>query len=306
MTEDFQNIAARQSGVITRAQLRACGVSDDVVDRRLQRGLLVGLHRGVFAVAGAPDSFTRRITAAVLAVGGQAVASHRAAAVLLGLGEVPPRIEVTVPHGQRPRLPRVAIHRTTVLPGHHVIVRGGVRITTGARTLCDLAGVLSPRVVELTLDQALARRRVTRRELLDTLAELPRSGKGSGIMRELLDARPEGQARVESPLEKELHLLLERAKLEFRPQFWAEGCRIDAAFPAEKLAVQTDSYLHHSSRTDWVRDHKRQTALVEAGWRVLPVTAEDLRHGQQLIARIQRALGRDTSPRQARRTVPSA
>ncbi|HZU95374.1 MAG TPA: type IV toxin-antitoxin system AbiEi family antitoxin domain-containing protein [Planctomycetota bacterium] len=300
----WHQVAAQQRGTIARAQLRAAGLGDDVIDRRIARGELVPLHRGVYAIAGSPDSFERQLTAALLAAGQGAVASHSAAAVLHGMGEIRGRVEISVLHGRRPRLEGVHLHRVSYLPREHTVMCHGIRATNPARTLCDLAAPFGARLFESLLDQALARRRVTRRELVVMLESLPRTAQGKPWLRRLLAARPEGKARAESPLEAELHDLLHRAGIEgWVPQYQAAGCRIDVAFPREKLAVQADSYLHHSSRSDWARDKKRVTALVTEGWRVLPVTSEDLRPGHELVLRIRAALAcrsRDSSPLGAR------
>jgi very-short-patch-repair endonuclease len=289
--EETPSLARRRQGVITRAQLREAGLSQDSIDRRIARGALVPRHAGVFAVAGSPDSFAQRAVAAVLAAGRDAAASHRAAATLLELGELTAAVEVSVPLNQRPRLQGVVVHRVSHLPPEHTVVVAGIRVTHRARTLCDLAGVLPGPRLELLLDQALARRSVTVAALRETLESLPVSARGAGKLRALLAARPSGRARAESPLEQELQELLLGSRIKgWKPQHEVVGCRIDVAFPREKLALQVDSYRHHSSRSDWARDHRRHVALVAAGWRVLPVTLEDLRRRNALVARVRAAL----------------
>jgi very-short-patch-repair endonuclease len=284
-------IVERQHGVITRAQLRGCGLTHDVIDRRLARGHLVALHMGVFCFRGSPDSFLRRVFAALLAAGSDAAASYRSAAALAGLGPEPTTVEISVPRSQRPRLRGVTVYRVSRLTIRHVFDFDGIRMTTIPRTLCDLASIVTADELELTLDEALKRRKTTRAYVVAALDALPRNARGAGTLRALLAARPEGKARMESPLEQTLHRLLAAAQLpDFHPQHVVAGCRIDAAFPQKRLAVQVDSYLHHSSRTDWAKDHRRNKALVEAGWRVLPVTKEDLDRGPELVSRIQKAL----------------
>ena len=71
---------------------------------------------------------------------------------------------------------------------------------------------------------------------------------------------------------------------------------IDAAYPDKGLAIEVDSYRHHSSLTDWSRDHARSADLVELGWRVLPITTIQLRDDP---AEAARAVGRALRPPQA-------
>ena len=51
---------------------------------------------------------------------------------------------------------------------------------------------------------------------------------------------------------------------------------MDFAFLAARLGVEVNSYLHHSSLTDWSHDQERNGELVALGWRVLPVTPHEI------------------------------
>jgi very-short-patch-repair endonuclease len=288
----FAETAARQHGLVTRTQLVKAGLSVDSINRRLRSGALILVHRGVYGLPGIPDSFARRVMAALLAAGGMAAASHTAAATLHGIGELPPRVEISVPRSQRPRLTGVTVYRVSYLPAGHRVMQGGVIVTSLARTICDLASVLEAGDLELVLDEALARRRIRLATVRSMLTSLPGNSQGAGVLRALIDARSDGRARAESPLELRLHRFLKRAGFRgWETQQWVSGCRVDVAFPTQRLALQVDSYRHHSSRTDWARDHRRHTALVTAGWRVLPVTLEDLDREDELAAKLREALG---------------
>src|ERR1044071_923746 len=71
-------IADRQYGVVTIAQLRGLGLSRKAVRRRVDAGHLHRVHRGVYAVGHANLAPEGRWIAAVLAVGGGPDASGRA------------------------------------------------------------------------------------------------------------------------------------------------------------------------------------------------------------------------------------
>jgi very-short-patch-repair endonuclease len=65
---------------------------------------------------------------------------------------------------------------------------------------------------------------------------------------------------------------------------------LDFAWPDLRLGVEADGYRHHASRVDWARDHTRNNALTSLGWRILPVTWEDMVHRpDQLVALLRRA-----------------
>jgi len=78
-------LADRQHGTVDRVQLAALGLTAGAVDKRVQRGRLFPMHRGVYAVGRRGLSVRGHWMAAVLALGGGAVLSHRAAAALWGL-----------------------------------------------------------------------------------------------------------------------------------------------------------------------------------------------------------------------------
>jgi hypothetical protein len=98
-----------------------------------------------------------------------------------------------------------------------------------------------------------------------------------------------------SPQETRVRLLLHRSHLP-RPvaQFTVRNgevwvARVDFAWPAQRLALEYDG-LWHRDPTQFAADRERLNRLLAAGWRVLFVTATDLRHRERLLARIAAAL----------------
>lgn len=135
-------LADCQYGVVGRTQLLTLGLSSSAIDRRIRAGLLVTLHRGVYAVG------HRRLTqdgfwlAAVLATGPGAALSHRDAAALHGLGRwTTGPVEVTTP-GHAIGEPGVRAYERRRLETADVTVVAAIPVTTVARTLVDLARAL--------------------------------------------------------------------------------------------------------------------------------------------------------------------
>ena len=62
--------------------------------------------------------------------------------------------------------------------------------------------------------------------------------------------------------------------------------RVDFAHPELRPAIEYDG-LWHGARTAFVDDRRRLNRLTAAGWVVLHVTADDLRHPERLLARIR-------------------
>jgi hypothetical protein len=118
---------------------------------------------------------------------------------------------------------------------------------------------------------------------------------------------------VDSELQRRLESLLQAAGLpcpEYElPVRLPSGRTVypDVAFPAHLLAVEADSYVHHSTLTDWSYDHVRNNELAAMGWRVLHVTHEQLRLDPRgVVDQIARALAVVEVRRISRAERPSA
>ena len=97
-------LAAGQAGVVARRQLIALGVSRRVVRRHLRARRWQRVHRATYVVFTGPLPPMTRIWAALLYAGEHAVASHDAAAWLEKLRpDLPPVVDICVPHGHRYR-----------------------------------------------------------------------------------------------------------------------------------------------------------------------------------------------------------
>jgi very-short-patch-repair endonuclease len=107
-------------------------------------------------------------------------------------------------------------------------------------------------------------------------------------------ARVAGEADglAESPQETRLRLLMRRgglpAPVAQHRVFDQDGfvARVDFACPELRLAIEYDG-LWHGARAPFIDDRRRLNRLTAAGWVVLHVTADDLRHPERLLARIR-------------------
>ena len=170
-------------------------------------------------------------------------------------------------------------------------------MTRPARTLIDLAAIVTPATLAVALDDLLSRRLVTVEFVRRRLAVVGRQGRrGAGTLAELLADRSDGQPCATSVFERRLLAQLKAAGLPMpRTQFVVvlPGGRqavLDYAYPNGLLALEADSYRHHSSRTDWGRDHVRNRWLTAIGWRILPVTWDDLADPSEMIDAVRRGL----------------
>ena len=147
-------LASQQHGVVSREQLRALGLSSQAVYRRLQKRCLIRLHPGVYAVGHLALSSRWRDFAAVLACGPDALLSHRSAADLWGIRRTSsPRIEVTAPRGRKGPA-GITVHRSRVVHFDDRTAVDAIAVTSVARTLADLADVLSLPALERAINEA--------------------------------------------------------------------------------------------------------------------------------------------------------
>ncbi|MFA5892171.1 MAG: type IV toxin-antitoxin system AbiEi family antitoxin domain-containing protein [Actinomycetota bacterium] len=285
-------IARAQHGVFTRAQALASGFNARMIDRRVMSGVWERAHPGVYRLGGAPVTWRQMLLATCLAAGPEAVASLRSAAVVWGLpGFAPGRFELSVPRSGR-RARAGSVHHPRALPAIDVTEVDGIPVTTPARTLVDIAGIVAADVVEEALDDALRRGIVTIAQVRRRTRDLDARGRpGSGVLAKLLDARA-GPAEVpQSVFETRLLRALRKAGLP-KPAVQHEvrtprgRAVLDFAYPEPRVAIEADGFRWHSSRQQWDHDRARRNALTALGWTVIHVTWPELRDHPGEVVRL--------------------
>jgi very-short-patch-repair endonuclease len=155
---------------------------------------------------------------------------------------------------------------------------GGIRTTTPARTALDLARrqPLDPAVAAI---DALLRATRTKVADVELLAARHQGDKGIRNARVVLDLVDPG---AESARETWLWLLIIRAGFP-RPEtqvpvideFGQIVARVDIGWPELKIAVEYDGDHHWTDRRRLAHDIRRTELLMELGWIVIRITAED-------------------------------
>lgn len=231
-------IAGRQHGAISRAQLLAAGLTTREIDRRVHRGLLIRVHRGVYRVGHAATSIEASYMAAVLACGEGALLCGRSAAYLHRLLKHPPRTPEVLTPTER-RVAGVKARRSRAIdPRDRTTVRG-IAATSVPRTIVDLAAGLTPSELASACHEAGVLHRTTPRHVEAVLARRPNS-PGAAELRAIAS----GETKVSlSELERRFLELLSRHGLPLpianKP---ASGRRVDCRWPEHRLTVELDSY----------------------------------------------------------------
>jgi very-short-patch-repair endonuclease len=281
-------IGRRQDNVISGEQLRAAGLGRGAIAHRVKAGAMQRLHIDVYLLGPAPPTQMALARAAALACGADAVVSHRSAARLYGLlPETSSDVDVTVAGRNLGRRRGIRRHRVKTLPPQDATVMNGLRITTIARTICDLAATESARDTELAFQEALYRRVLTHRDVQAVLAREP-TRRGAPIIRALLsDTR-----LTRSEKERKMLRLIKQAQLP-KPltNVRVHGYLADLYWPAHQLVVEFDGWDAHGHRLAFESNRKRDQILVAAGLRVLRVTDRQLeREPIAVVTRIAQAL----------------
>jgi hypothetical protein len=292
--ELIADLATRQHGVVGRGQLVALGVGQRAIDHRIACRRLHPIHAGVFAVGHPLRSATGSWMAAVLACGEGAVLSHRSAAALWGVRQFGGRAQVTA--ARTLRRPGIATHRVA-LPPDEVTTELAIPVTTPARTLFDLAAILTRQRLEAAITEAEVRRLASPTSLADLVARYP-GRRGIATLRRILgDTGRIGRTLTRSELEIAFLALVDAHGLP-RPSLNRTGDHgeLDASWPAARLAVELDGFATHGTRRAFEADRARDRALLLAGWRVVRLTARQLTAEADTIARQLRILLGDTVP----------
>jgi hypothetical protein len=255
-------LAARQHGNVAHRQLRALGLGDDAIDYRLRAGRLHVVHRGVYAVGYEVLTVHGQWMAAVLACGPGAVLSHRDAAALWRLLPSPSAsIHVITRRSASHDRSRITVHRPRLLHPDDRSVCHRIPVTSVARTLFDIAPMVSPSQLERAWDESELRRLFDLRAV-EAVRERSRGSRGVRAIDELLrDARPL-PAITRSELERAfVRLCREYGIPEPSANIWIEGYQVDMAWPDQRLVVELDGGRYHDTRAARRRDPIRDVKL---------------------------------------------
>jgi hypothetical protein len=285
MDEVIASLAERQHGVVARRQLIERGVNAKAIEHWVERRRLLVVHRGVYAVGHRNLTQKGHWMAAVLASGG--VLSHRTAGTALEI-HFSSVLEVTAP---KPRgRPGISIHCSTI-PADEVAYIDGIPVTDVARTLLDLAAILTRDKIERAFREAEVRRVAGKLSLPDLLERYP-CRHGSPMIRTILASR-RGVSRT--VLESKFFRFIEPMRFpppERNGHVKAGGSLYECDFlwREHMLNVELDSRTFHLNADAFERDRLRDRRLHACGWTVIRVTWRQLEEDPASLASDLRAV----------------
>ena len=275
----IEALARKQHGAFNIQQVHQLGGDRFVARRRVDSARWLRLDTGVYALPGNPPTVRRQMKAAELAVPG-AFLSGVSSAVLHELPDLRlGRLEVSTHRtGGSTHLARVR-HRRPV-PTTWV---DGIRTTTVAQTLADVAASVGPDVLGPAVDAALLARTTTWGEL-DLAHRVARARRSptARLFAEVLLSRDPTVAIPQSVLESKLYPLLDDPRfpphIRQAPAPWDPTSleTVDAIFPTMRVIVEGDGRSWHARVADFERDRQRDHKAQRIGWVTCRFTHADI------------------------------
>lgn len=299
-------VAARQHGVVSRAQLLEAGVTDDAIKARVRRGHLHRIHRGVFAVGHPPLTRESRWMAAALACGEGAALSHLDAASLWQIYEASgPRIHVVARSDRR--VPGLRVHRARRLDPDDTTERDGIPVTSVARTLVDLTDILAEDRILRAMREAEFKRLLDH-DSLDAAVQRARGRRNTSALKGALARHRPGQI-VRDELEHRFLQLTDavgvrRPETNVKVRTRRRTYTVDCLWRAEGVAVELDGRAAHARAAAFEEDRERDAALSAMGLRPVRFTWWRVtRDGHEVIGDLLAMLARP-GPRAPRPPAP--
>ncbi len=271
-------MAQRQGGNVTHPQLQRLGFSASTIGRLVEKGWLLPVHRGVYAVGHLPRTHEERWWGAVLACGPGACLSHGSAATAHGLLEPHHRVHVTTP-AKRSR-PGIANHTARV----DVVWIDGLPVCTVARALLDLAGCVPKHVLAAAVRQAQVRGVLDLEELARLVLDHPRP-RGVRQLRAVL-----GDPVLLAPTRSRDERIAIRALLDDgwgwpRVNAVVHGEEVDLTYPDLRAGLEVDGPTH-DTQVQAARDAARDAKLAALGWTIVRVKAADAASAPAALRRV--------------------
>jgi very-short-patch-repair endonuclease len=259
---------------VKRQQAREAGLSRREIERRLEAGWLVRLYEGVYAVGHTALTDKSHLIAAVYACGPEALAGYRSAGTMWGVMRWPRRIEVTAPRGRKPKK-GVIVHRSRLIHDEDRARIDNIPVTSLARTLVDLADVLSEKQLANAVHEAEIKRLFDGRQIERVLHRLPgRKGrhKLTRVLTAYRDVQPFTRSRAERLV---LEMCQDHGVPKPRTNTWVDIHEVDFYWPEANLVLEFDGGAVHRTTKAFYEDRKRDRALAARGIHVIRATDRD-------------------------------
>ena len=181
------------------------------------------------------------------------------------------------------------MHRSSVLPKHETTERRGIRVTTVARTLLEIAATLQPHALARAVERSEILEIFGLRAIDRTLELHPRHPGARRLGAAVAAFRDDEMTR--SDLETMFLALCEANGLP-RPLVnrVVHDAEVDFLWRAPRVIAEADGRRTHLTRAAFERDRAKDAKLTVAGYRVVRFTYRQVLHDPRSVAATLAAL----------------
>lgn len=286
-------IAAGQRTMVSAEQLYARGITKRAIEWRVLAGRMHVVFRGVYSFGSGELPPLAREQGALLACRERAFLSHYTAAAIWGLlPRLPAEVEVTVVGRYRASSDGIRVHRIKAIDRSELKRHERLWVSSPARAVLEIAATALGKELAGAIDEGLAGRRFTPRELEDVLAR-NRPCRGAARLAEIL-GDPTATAVSRSKREKRLLRLIRDAGLPMPETNVPFGrFELDFFWRQEGLVVEVDGYNFHRGPGAFGKDRAKELAVRNAGLEMLRFTGDHvLKQPWMVVATVAGALAR--------------
>lgn len=281
--EVIADVAGGQEGRVSRAQLERVGVGHGALDDRRDRGALISLYRGFYAVGHASPSRASDLRLATLIGGDGSVVTHLPGLELHRfVGQQNGPIDVTVLKKRRPR-DGILWHRDRIEPDEcgHI---DGIPVSCLVRTLRDSAPLVSRKHLDRLLDRTQDYLRFDPITFAELFLRYPRH-PGCRILKAALADRSEGKTR--SWLERRFTPVIRGLpKPERNKRIRLKtGRTIEADCGWGRLIAELDGRTYHERQAAFESDRERDATALASGYVTMRITWRRLRDEPEKVRR---------------------
>lgn len=286
-------LAGRQRTLVPHDQLLAIGCSPRAIAHWVDRGRLHPVFHGVYSVIRGELPPLGREEAALLACGKRAFLSHWTAAAIWGLvPTLPFEVEVSVVGRRCASRKGIRVHEIQKIERKDWRREQNLWVSSAARAVLEISATATTNELTRAIDEGLALRRFTPRELDDVLKR-NRPCRGAARLAAIL-GDPTATAVSRSRREKRLLRVIRDAGLPMPETNVPFGrFELDFYWRSEGLVVEIDGETFHRGPGAVRRDREKGLAVQAAGLEMLRFTAEHvLKRLPMVLATIAGALSR--------------
>jgi very-short-patch-repair endonuclease len=289
----FNSLRLSQAGVFTRSQAIKHGLASHSATRMIQDQTWLRVAGRAFVPNNHPIGPEQMAWAAALSMAGATIFGASALALWRPDAPLTPpyAVQVVVPKSRQPQA-RISPKKIAV-PADERALWQGIPVQTPQAALVDSLATLDEPQADRIFGWAVPRSLVAAKDF-EALVERRKGAPNAARLRKYAALLRQGAA---SNLEVLFHLLMKEHNItgwEANAPVTDGGLTVavaDALFKDAALALEIDGWSAHRSKDAFQRDRTRQNALVQAGYKVLRFTYDDItKRPYYCVGEIKRAL----------------